>query len=310
VADRQFDIAVVGTGIAGLTAGLTAARRGRKTLVVTGDVLGGHLLSIETVDGYPGFPDGVPGYDLCPMVQEQAADAGAEFSATQVDRLEQTDIGWRLSTGEGDVIARAVVLATGSSLKELGVPGELRLRGKGVSHCATCDAPLLRNRIVVVVGGGDSGLQESLTLAEHASRVIILEKSAALTGQAVYRERIAAHRKIEVRCNTVVEDILGDDKVGVVRICDMTAGAVEDLETAGVFVYIGLLPNTALLQGQLGLDPFGAVPVDVSMRTELRGLFAAGTVRSGTPGRAASSAGDGVIAAVAADRYLADSDWR
>lgn len=308
--ERQFEVAIVGAGIAGLTAGLTAARLGRKTLVVTGDVLGGQLLSIEKVDGYPGFPEGVPGYDLCPMAQEQAADAGAEFSATQVDCLDQAGDGWRLATREGDVVARAVVLATGSRLRELGVPGEERLRGRGVSHCATCDAPLLRNRVTVVVGGGDSGLQEALTLAEHASRVIILEKGAALTGQAVYRDRVAAHGKIEVRCNTVVEDILGDDKVSAVRIRDMTAGAASDLETAGVFVYIGLRPNTALLPGKAGLDANGAVPADASMRTGLRGLFAAGTVRCGAPGRAASSAGDGAIAAVAADRYLADGNWR
>ena len=156
MAERKFDIAVVGAGIAGLTAGLTAARLGRNTLVLTGDVLGGQLLSIEKVDGYPGFPEGVPGYDLCPMAQEQAADAGAEFAATEADRLEAAGDGWRLATGEGDVVARAVVLATGCSLRELGVAGEERLRGKGVSHCATCDAPLLRNRVTVVVGGGDS----------------------------------------------------------------------------------------------------------------------------------------------------------
>jgi len=162
----------------------------------------------------------------------------------------------------------------------------------------------------VVVGGGDSGLQEALTLAEHASRVVILEKGAALTGQAIYRDRVTAHRKIEIRCNTVVDEVLGEDKVSAVRIRDMTGNAASDLETAGVFVYIGLQPNMALLQGRAGVDPNGAVLADASMRTELRGLFAAGTVRSGAPGRAASSAGDGAIAAVAADRYLADGNWR
>jgi thioredoxin reductase (NADPH) len=310
VAERQFDVAVVGAGIAGLTAGLTAARLGRKTLVLTGDVLGGQLLSIEKVDGYPGFPDGVPGYDLCPMAQEQAADAGAEFAATAVERLEAAGDGWRLATGEGDFSARAVVLATGCSLQALGAPGEERLRGKGVSHCATCDAPLLRNRIVAVVGGGDSGLQEALTLAEHASRVVILERGGALTGQAAYRDRVGDHPRIEIRCNTIVEDILGADKVTALRIRDMTNGATSDLETAAVFVYIGLTPNTALLQGRLVLDPAGAIPTDGWMRTGLTGVFAAGTVRSGSPRRAASAAGDGAAAAIAADRYLADGPWR
>jgi thioredoxin reductase (NADPH) len=307
---RQFDIAIVGAGIAGLTAGLTAARLGRKTLVLTGDVLGGQLVSIEMVDGYPGFPDGIPGYDLCPMAQEQAANAGAEFATTGVERLEAAGEGWRLATGEGDVSARAVLLATGCSLKHLDVPGEDRLRGRGVSHCATCDAPLLRNRPVVVVGGGDSGLQEALTLAAHASRVVILEKGAALTGQAAYQDRVTANAKIDIRCSTTVEEILGADKVAAVRIRDLQSGAAAELEAAGVFVYTGLVPNTALVRGLLGLDSAGAIATDASMRTELTGVFAAGTIRSGSPGRAASAVGDGATAAIAIDRYLAVGGWR
>ena len=306
MAERQFDLVVVGAGIAGLSAALTAARLGRRTLVLTGGVLGGQLLSIEKVDGYPGFPDGVPGFDLCPMAQEQAADAGAEFAATQAEHLEPAGNGWRLATGEGDFTARAVLLATGCSLRKLGVPGEERLRGRGVSHCATCDAPLLRNRPAVVVGGGDSGLQEALTLAAHASRVVILERGAALTGQAVYRERVAANPRIEIRCNATVEEILGADKVAGVRIRSMADGATSDLVTAGVFVYIGLTPNTALVQSRLA----GAVMTDGQMRTELTGVFAAGTVRSGSSCRAASVAGDGATAAIAIDRYFADGLWR
>jgi thioredoxin reductase (NADPH) len=308
--ERHFDVAVIGAGIAGLTAALTVARAGRKTLVLTGDVLGGQLLSIEKVDGYPGFPEGVPGYDLCPMAQEQAAAAGAEFAATQVEQVEAAGNGWRLATGEGSFEARAVLLATGCSLKELGVPGETRLRGKGVSHCATCDAPLLRNRSAVVLGGGDSGLQEALTLAAHASRVIILERGASLTGQAAYRDRVASDPKIEIRCNTMVDEILGADSVSAVRIRDMTDGTTSELATAGVFVYIGLRPNSALVHGRVRLDSAGAVCTDASMRTELTGVFAAGTVRSGSPGRAAASAGEGATAAVAIDRYLSDGAWR
>ena len=155
--DGDYDIVIAGGGLAGLTAGVTAARLGRKTLVLTGDVIGGQLLSIEKIEGYPGFPDGVPGYDLAPMTQEEAASAGAEFAATELTGFMQDAKAWRLSTGEGEVSTRGVVLATGSSLKELGVPGEARLRGQGVSHCASCDAPLLRQKIVAVVGGGDFG---------------------------------------------------------------------------------------------------------------------------------------------------------
>src|SRR5271169_1406183 len=178
-----------------MTAAVTAARLGRKTLVLTGDVPGGQLISIEKIDGYPGFPDGVPGYDLCPMLQDQAAAAGAEFMMTGLERLDSQDGKWRVTSGEGDIVARAVIVATGSSLKKLDVPGEERLTGNGVSQCASCDAPLFRDRVVAVVGGGDSAMQEALTLAEFASKVIILHRGNVLTGQACYRDRVIAHQK-------------------------------------------------------------------------------------------------------------------
>jgi thioredoxin reductase (NADPH) len=297
---QVFDIAIAGGGIAGLTAGLTAARLGKKSLVLTGGLPGGQLVSIEKIDGYPGFPDGVPGYDLCPMAQEQAAAAGAEFAATELQTLEPKDGIWRLATAEGDHTARAVILATGSSLRELGIPGEARFKGKGVSHCATCDAPLLKGKPVVVVGGGDSALQEALTLAQFAARVTIVQRGPALTAQLVYRQHVTENPRIEIRCDTTVEEILGDTGVTGVRLREAARNAPTDLEVAGVFVYIGLQPNTAFLNGQLALDADGRIPTDSAMRTALPGVFAAGSVRSGWAGRAAVSAGDGATAAIAA----------
>jgi thioredoxin reductase (NADPH) len=294
--------------MAGLTAGLVCARLGCKTLVLAGDVLGGHLLSIERVDGIPGFPDGIPGYDLCPMTQEQASAAGAIVKAGKLDGLEREDGQWRLQTEEGDLRTRALILATGASLKELGTPAAARLRGKGVSHCATCDGPLLRNRPVAVIGGGDSALQEALTLAEFASRVLVLHRGKAFAGQAAYRARAEQHPKIELRLQTAVEDILGEDKVSGVRM--LCNGSATDLEVAAVFVYIGLTPNTAFVRDQAVLDPTGRIVTDARMRTELPGVLAAGVVRVGSPGRAVGSAGEGAIAAVAAGRYLSDGEWR
>jgi thioredoxin reductase (NADPH) len=307
---ETYDTVVAGGGIAGMTAAMAAAQLGRRTLVLTGDVIGGQLLSIEKVEGFPGHPDGIPGYDLCPMAQEQANSAGAEFVPAVLQSLQQQGETWRLVTGEGEFSARAVIIATGSSLKELGVPGEARLRGKGVSHCATCDGPLLRNRVAAVIGGGDSAMQEALTLAQFAQRVLLLNRGAALTGQAAYRDRIAGHGKIEVRHNTTVEEVLGDATASGVRIRDGRSNTATDLECSGVFVYIGLAPNSAPLHGLTALDASGQVLVDQEMRTVLPGLCAVGTVRSGSPGRAVSSAGDGASAAIAADRYLADGTWR
>jgi thioredoxin reductase (NADPH) len=307
--DNEFEVVVAGSGIAGLTAGLISARLGRKTLVLTGDVLGGLLLSIEKIDGFPGFPDGIPGYELCPITQEQAIAAGAEFASTNLERLERQDGKWRVTTGKGDIMGRAVILATGSTLKELGVPGEARLRGKGVSHCASCDAPLLRDRNVAVVGGGDSAMQEALTIAKFASRVTVLQRGAALTAQAAYLDQATKNPKIEIRLNTVVKEVFGEAKVSGVSLCDTTNSAATNLDVAAVFVYIGLQPSTAFLNGQMNRDPSERIPTKSWMQTELPGVYAAGTMRSGSPGRAVGSAGEGATAAVAADRYLTDSVW-
>jgi thioredoxin reductase (NADPH) len=303
MADQEYDVVIAGGGVAGLTAGLTSARSGRTTRVLTGQALGGHLLSIERVDGYPGFPDGIPGYDLCPIIQEQATAAGAEFAAVEATRLTADGGTWRVTTGEGELRARAVIVATGTTLKALGIPGEERLRGKGVSHCASCDAPLLRGRVVGVVGGGDSALQEALTLAQHVSQVIVLHRRTAFTAQAAYVDQVQRHPKIEVRYGTIVEDVIGDKGLTGVRT-RTSDGQASDLELAGLFVYVGLTPTAAWLGGLLELDASGQVPVDAEMRTRLPGLLAAGTVRSRSSGRAAAAAGDGATAAVSADTYL------
>jgi thioredoxin reductase (NADPH) len=295
-----YDVVIAGGGIAGLTAGLTAARLGRKTLVLAGHVLGGNLLSIEKVEGYPGFPEGVPGYDLCPMAQAMASEAGAEFETVPLLRLEGEAPELRLFTAEAEYAARALVVATGASPKSLGVPGEERLKGKGVSHCASCDGPLLRDAVVAVVGGGDSAMQEALTLAAFASRVIVLCRGSALAGQASYRERVLSHPKIEVRFHTEVEEIVGENAVSGVRL----RGTPCVLDAAAVFTYIGLAPNTAFLDGRMALDSAGRIPTDGTMATARPGIFAAGLARTGSPGRAIASAGEGAAAAQAADRYL------
>jgi thioredoxin reductase (NADPH) len=305
VPDKGYDVVIAGGGIAGLTAALTSARAGRRTRVFTGPALGGQLLNIERIDGYPGFPDGIAGYDLCPMVQEQAVAAGAEVSAAATSGLSRHEGRWTVMTGDGHVPAGAVVIATGTKSKALGIPGELRLRGKGVSHCATCDGPLLRGKVVAVVGGGDSAMQEALTLAQFVSRVIVLHRGTSLSGQAAYRDRVRDNARIEVRTNTIVEEVLGNGGLTAVRT-RTTDGKVAELELSGLFVYIGLTPETEWLNGLVELDASGRIRTDDTMRTPLPGLLAAGTVRSGSAGRAASAAGEGALAAVAADRYLQD----
>jgi len=301
---KEFDIVVVGGGIAGLTAGVTAARLGRSTLVLTGDALGGQLLNIEKIDGYPGFPDGVPGYDLCPIAHEQAAAAGAEFAMTHLTGLERAGEAWLAATPNESYTARSVILAMGTRLRELGVPGESTLRGKGVSQCASCDAPLLRDRGVVVAGGGDSALQEALTLAEHCSAVTVVHHGAAFAGQSAYRALADAHPKISSIPDSEVVEILGEDVVSGARIRHTESGETSAVECDGVFVFVGMEPNTAFIDDRPILDDAGYIVTDPAMRTGLPGLLAAGTVRAGNACRAAAAAGDGATAALEAHRFL------
>jgi thioredoxin reductase (NADPH) len=306
---RTVDVAIVGGGIAGMTAALTAARLGWKTIVLTGGVPGGQLISIDKVDGVPGFPDGIAGYDLAPMAQEQADAAGAELMMASCQAIEASGKDWVLKSDEDDVSARAVVLATGASFAKLGLDGEQKFAGKGVSDCASCDAPLLRDKIAVVVGGGDSALQEALTLAEHASRVVIIERAVALTGQATYQDRIRANKKIELRMQSTVVGIAGEGAVSHVRVKDLATGGESDLATAAVFPFIGLIPNTELVRGLLPLDATGRVVVDAALRTSARGICVAGNIRQASSHRAAGAMGDGTVAAISLDRYLKTGEW-
>jgi thioredoxin reductase (NADPH) len=302
----DYDVLVVGGGLAGLTAGLYAARYGRSTLVLEPAVPGGHLINVEKIEQFPGFPDGASGYELGPNTQLQAMNAGAEFSMAEAQALTPDNDGWLVATTDGDHRARAVVVATGARPRPLGVPGEERLYGKGVSHCASCDGPLFRGETVGVAAGGDWALQEALTLANHAARVIVFHPVEAFVDQHAYQQRVAETPAIVVRHTTTVTEVLGESAVSGVRVKAAPTGQQDQLELAGLFVYAGLEPNTAFLKDLLHLDDSGHVPTDVWMRTERPGLFAAGDVRQNSAGQAITAAGDGATAATAAHRYLQD----
>jgi thioredoxin reductase (NADPH) len=309
----DYDIVVVGGGLAALTAGLFSARAGRSTLVLEPAVPGGHLVNIQKIEDFPGFPDGVSGYELGPNTQLQAMNHGAEFAMAEVQALTRVacpDEGggdlsgdWLVTTTDGEHRAGAVIVASGSHARALGVPGEERLLGRGVSHCASCDGPLFRGQTVGVVGGGDSALQEALTLAEHAGRVLIFHRGETFVAQKTYRQRVEDERKIEVCHHTEVLEILGDSEVTGVRVHDLAA-AERTVDLGGLFVYVGLIPNSGFLVGLLPLDDEGRILTDLWMRTELPGLFAAGDIRRDSASQAITAAGDGATAAIAADRYL------
>src|SRR5688500_1775321 len=250
----EYDVIIVGSGLAGLTAGLFSSRHGLSTLALESNIPGGHLISIEKIEDFPGFPDGIAGYDLCPTVQRQAADKGAEFERAEVVKLEAKDRFWAVITDEQSHVAKAVITATGSTLKHLGVPGEEKLMGRGVSHCASCDGPLYDGQTVGVVGGGDSALQEALTLAGFAESVLVFNSADKFSGQHSYVQRVVSENKIRPKHRAVVEEILGDEQVTGVRVRDLTSESLSEITLSGLFVYIGLKPNTSLLQNVLKLS--------------------------------------------------------
>jgi thioredoxin reductase (NADPH) len=303
----EYDVIVIGSGLAGLTAGLFAARYGLSALVMESNIPGGHLISIEKIEDFPGFPDGVAGYDLCPTVQRQAADQGAEFQRAEVLKLEVKDRLWSVATDEQSHVAKAVIVATGSTLKELGVPGEEKLMGRGVSHCASCDGPLYDGQVVGVVGGGDSALQEALTLTNFAETVLVFQREASFTGSHSYLDRVLSEPKIAPRYRTTVEEVLGDDQLTGVRVRNLASNEVSQVDVAGLFVYVGMKPNTGFLQNVLQLGDTGHVPTDGWMKTARDGLYAVGDIRQDSAAQAIASAGDGATAAIAAYRYIKET---
>jgi thioredoxin reductase (NADPH) len=238
------------------------------------------------------------------MVQEQAEAAGAEFIMDTVEGLEIDGATRVVHCAEEDLHARAVIIAAGSSLRSLGIPGEERLLGKGVSHCASCDAPFFAGQDACVIGGGDSALDEAVVLAGQASRVLLIHRGADFEAQQSIVDRVAATPNIEPVFGTEVAEILGDDSVSALSLRDVDTGEVREEALSGVFIFVGLEPNTAFVRGILDLDEAGHIRTDILMRTSVEAVFAAGDIRQGSVAQLVSAAGDGATAAVAAFRYL------
>jgi thioredoxin reductase (NADPH) len=301
---QDFDLVVVGAGLAGLTAAMFGSRYGLRTAVVDQMGAGGQIVNAELIENFPGFPLGIAGYDLGPLVQEQAENAGCEFLFDIIRGLTPTAGGHVLLGDEEELQARAVIIAAGSTMRSLGIPGETELFGKGVSHCASCDGAFFSGGHVAVVGGGDAALDEALVLAKHAATVTVFHRGPALRAQKAIVDRAAALPNIEVVYNTVVEEVLGRDAVTGVRLRDIAAGTTRQQELGGVFVYVGLEPNSAFLQGVVDLDSSGHIVTDILLRTSAEGIFAAGDIRQHSVALLAAVAGDGATAAAAAYRYL------
>ena len=307
--DSVNDVVIVGAGAAGLTAGLYSCRAGLKTTLLERMMTGGQVINAERIENFPGFVEGISGAELGPLLQDQASRYGLQLQLSEVTGLRRQEPFWVVETYEGELVSKAVIIACGSTLRKLGAPGEQELHGAGVSYCATCDGSFFIDQVVGLVGGGDSALDEAMVLTEFASKVIIFHRDQRLSGQKVLQDRVLSNPKVEIRWNTVVEAILGEGQVEGVSIRDVASGETSRVDLSGVFVYVGLEPNSEYLQGLLPLDEAGHVPTDTWMRTPLPGLMAAGDIRQNSASQLVSAAGDGATAAIAAQRYVEGRDW-
>ncbi|CEP68005.1 Thioredoxin reductase [Moorella glycerini] len=299
------DLLIIGGGPAGLTAALYGARGGLDTVVLEMGAPGGQAGQTDRIENYPGFPEGINGMELAMKFAEQAQRFGARIEMTTVQRVELNGEIKKAFTGSGEFTARAVIIASGAHPRPLGVPGEEEFRGRGVSYCATCDGAFFRDKKVAVVGGGDSAVEEALFLTRFASQVTIIHRRDALRATKVLQERARDNPKISFHWNTVVTRIMGREKVSSLELKDVKSGATREEAFDGVFIFIGLEPNTGFLKGALTLDSQGYIVTRENLATSIPGVFAAGDVRAKDFRQVSTAVGDGAVAAMAAERYLA-----
>jgi len=302
-------VVILGSGPAGYTAALYAARANLRPLVLKGLEAGGQLMLTTDVENYPGFPDGILGPELMDAMEKQAARFDAEIVAQSATRVDLSERPFGVWAGDHEWRAETLILATGASAKWLGVPGEEQLRGRGVSACATCDGFFFRDRELVVVGGGDTAMEEATFLTKFASAVTIVHRRDEFRASAIMQERALSNRKISVIWDTVVDEVLGDGAVTGVRLRNVKTDEVREFPTDGVFVAIGHTPNTGLVERQLQLTDGGYIVVDEpTTRTSVPGVFAAGDVTDRIYRQAVTAAGQGCKAAMDAERFLEEAE--
>ncbi len=299
------DVIIVGGGPAGLTAAIYAGRANLSPTVFEGFAAGGQLVLTTDVENYPGFPEGIQGPELMQMFRSQAERFGATVIVEDVTRVDLSERPFRVWVDQEEHRGNSVIISTGAAARWLGLPSEQRLRGFGVSTCATCDGFFFKDRAMVVVGGGDSAMEEALFLSRMASHVTIVHRRNELRASAIMADRALANEKIDVRWNAVVEEVLGDEVVTGVRVRDVVTGELEDIPSAAVFVAIGHDPITGLFRGQVELDDAGYVVTD-GTRTSVEGVFASGDVQDTVYRQAVTAAGSGCMAAMDAERWLED----
>ena len=307
--DQVYDVLIVGGGPAGLTAGLYAARASLKVLLIEGATSVSQITATDMIENYPGLSEGISGFELIERFKKQAKQFGLKITSGDVTsifrkRLGDAD-GWQVMAGNSAYGTLAVIVATGTNWRKLGVPGEEDFAGRGVSYCATCDGPLYRNRDVVVIGGGDAAVQEAIFLANFAGKVTIVHRRDRLRATGILQKRALANSKIEFAWNSVVEEISGKEFVTGVKIRDVKSpGTLRDIHADGAFIFIGLTPNTDVVHGIVDLDKNGYIVVDSHMKTSAEGMFACGDCIAKLLRQVITACGDGATAAFSAQLYV------
>lgn len=308
VPGSPYDIVIIGGGPAGLTAGMYAARADMRTLAIEGASNLSQITATDIIENYPGIPGGVNGFELIERFKTQAVGFGLQNASGDVTEVRQARFGdqngWEVVAGEQRYGALSLVLATGAAWRRLGVPGEERFIGRGVSFCATCDAPLFRNREVAVVGGGDTAIQEAIYLTRFVKKVTVIHRRDRLRATAILQKRALADEKIVFAWNSVVDAIDGLDLIQEIRLKDVKTGEKRTLLVSGVFIFVGLTPNTAPFRKLVSLDGSGYITVDANMQTSVPGIFACGDCTAKRLRQVVTACGDGATAAFSAQLYV------
>ncbi len=301
---EKQDVIIIGGGGAGLTAALYTSRAKLSTTLFEKLTPGGQIALTDVVENYPGFPDGVTGPEISMRMEAQAKKYGTQIDYEEIKSIQMAGNEFEIKTAAQTYQARSVILAAGASFRMLNVPKEKELTGRGVSYCATCDGAFFKGKEIVVVGGGDSALQEGLFLTRFATRVSIIHRRDKLRASPILQERARATPQIQFIFDTVVEAVLGDKKVEGVQLKNLKTSVVSDFKTDGVFVFIGHDPNTAFIKGFVQMDDHGYVVTDPQLRTSVPGVFAAGEIRAGAVKQLVAAAGEGCEAALQAQAFL------
>jgi len=302
--NEEYAIVIIGGGPAGLTAGLYTSRARLSSLLLEKGLAGGQMTEAGQIENYPGFPEGISGLELGQLMHQQAEKYGLKTVMAEATGIELQEGQKIVKTTEGNFTAKAVIIASGSERRKLGVPGEKEFAGKGVSYCATCDGAFFKELPVAVVGGGNAAITEALHLSKLASRVIVIHRRNQLRATRILQEKAFSEPKIEFLWDTIVEEIEGEDLVKRIKLRQVKTGQNSTLDIDGIFVSIGFKPNTDYLKGILSLDATGAIITNDRLETNIPGIFAAGDIRHNSARQVITAAGDGATAAIYAERFI------